>query len=474
MTDKNLWEHQKRAIEFARDKDEIGLFYDVGTGKTRTALEIMLAKYKVEGRPLRTLVVAPIIVLENWRREIQGFTDIEASQVQILIGSGAKRIKVFREAAFKNEKPLNKIFILNYESLLMDALMMYIASWRPELLIADEIHKAKSIKAKRTKALIRLADNSKYRIGLTGTPVLNSPMDLFSQFRILDKGETFGQNFFGFRHTYFHDKNAGMPSFKHFPNWQIKPGALDLMNQKVMKKAVHVKKQDCLDLPPLVKKTIYVELAKDQKKSYEELKADFITYISDKACVAQLAITKALRLQQIISGFIPLEEDSLHVFQQNPKLEALKELVQEISLHHKLIIWAVFKLDKELITAMLGSLKINYVTVTGDDSYDDKISSIDRFNHSSDCPVLVGHPGAAGVGVNLTAADVAIFYSRNFSLEHEEQAIARCYRAGSERHEKITRIDIVAKNTIDELILQALENKQKIGLEILKDIGDKL
>lgn len=468
-----LWQHQVDAIDAARGKDGFAVFYPVGVGKTLAAIKILEERLEVLG-PLKTLIVAPIIVLENWRRELINFSAISPKSVTVLKGSGKKRTKTFASLGPSRENQHGSIVILNYESLLIKDLYELLLDWKPDVLILDELHKAKSPKSKRTKALIKLADLTKCKLGLTGTPILNTPMDIFSQFRIIDGGATFGANFFSFRQRYFYDRNAGMASFKHFPNWQLRPGALDTINEKIKPLSIHVKKEDCLDLPPLVRKEIYIDLYKDQKTAYDEMKQDFITYLGSQASSATIALTKALRLQQIISGFLPLEDGSVHVFKKNPKLEALSELLEEAPLYNKCLVWACFKEDIRQITALLDEKKLGYVQITGDTSYDEKMAGLERFTTDRSCRVFVGHPRAGGIGINLTDADLSIFYSRSFSLEDDLQAEGRNYRGGSEVHQKITRIDLVAKGTIDELILKALASKQQISDRVLRDFVNQL
>ena len=233
------------------------------------------------------------------------------------------------------------------------------------------------------------------------------------------------------------------------------------------------KKSECLDLPPLVKKEIFIELSKEQRRIYEELKTDLITYINDKACTAPLALTKALRLQQIVSGFVVGEDDENQkheiVIKDNPRAKALEELLRELTPHHKVIVWAVFKNNYETIRQICGKLKIKHVEVHGSIPSRTKFENVDKFNTDDNRRVFLGHPLSGGIGINLIASSVSIFYSRNFSLGQDVQAEARNYRGGSEIHEKVTRIDLVAKDTIDEVIQKALANKQEISDKLLRD-----
>lgn len=382
----------------------------------------------------------------------------------------------FRHDEKKNSIPANKILITNYEGVLMLDLLRILHVWDPEVIICDESHRCKDPKAKRTKAVYDLAKGCKFRYILTGTPILNTAMDIFSQFMILDKGATFTRNFFAFRAQYFFDKNSFMPKDRHFPDWQPRIGAMEKINAAVAAKSMRVLKTECLDLPPLVTQNYYVDLTPTQQRLYNDMKADFIAYLGDQACVATLALTKALRLMQIASGFINLEGDGNGDARQNvqlennPRAKALEELLGEITPHSKVLVWAVFKENYETIRTTCKTIGINFVEVHGEISTTQKQANVEIFNTDPRCRVLIGHPGSGGIGINLVAASYSIFYSRNFSLEQDLQAEARNHRGGSEIHAKITRINIVAKDTIDELITDALAKKTTISDSILKQL----
>jgi SNF2 family DNA or RNA helicase len=318
--------------------------------------------------------------------------------------------------------------------------------------------------------MIQLADQADLcRLILTGTPVLNSPMDLFAQYRIMDRGEALGTNFFVFRARYFQDRNAYMPKSRYFPDWRPTTEGMAELNQVIQRTASVVKKEDCLDLPPLVRKVIEVDLSPEQRRLYDEMKRDFVAYLGDKACVAQLAITKALRLQQIVSGHLALEgEESVRVLSDTPRVSALKELLADIAPYHKVLLWCSFRADYAACRGVCDALKLPYVEVHGDISQRDKVDAVKDFEGDEAVRVLIGHPGSGGIGINLCAASYAIYFSRSFSLEQREQSIARNYRAGSERHEKVTLIDLVAKGTIDETVLGALQAKTQMSLDLLR------
>ena len=467
-----LWDHQAEAVERAWTLRDQALFFEMGTGKTAAAINIARVKFVKENRLLRTLVLGPPIVLENWRREFFMHSKLTDKDVTVLTGSGKKRAEALCLKALENEKRnYAQVFVTNYESLLMPDLYEAITAWHPEMIIYDEAHRCKNMTSKRTKAAIKLSDRAEYRVILTGTPVTNSPMDLFGQMRILDKGKTFGDNYWAFRAHFFYDKNAGMPKGKHFPDWRIRPGAMEEISQKLKGICMRVKKSECLDLPPLVRQIIPVDLAPEQAKLYGEMKKGFIAFINDKACVAELAITKALRLQQIVSGYVKMEDGSEIQLKTNPRKDALKQLLEDVTPAGKVLVWAVFKENYQQIREVCEELALKYVEVHGEVPTSKRQEYVDQFNNDTETRVFIGHPGSGGIGINLVSASYSIFYSRSFSLEHDLQAEARNHRGGSHIHEKITRIDIVAKDTIDEHICRALAQKEVVSEKVLRDIS---
>lgn len=464
-----MWEHQRVAFERAASLEEFLLLFEMGAGKTMTAINIARGKFAHHKRMLKTLIFCPPIVTENWKREWLMHSNVPEAEIVILRGSQKERVALAEKYIFK---PV--IFITNYESLLMEDLYHFFQMWKPELIIWDELHKLKNQTSKRTKKAIPLGDAALYRLGLTGTPVLNSPMDLFTQVRACDKGKLFGKNFFAFRARYFYDKNAGMPKQKYFPNWVPNPKTYEELNARLKTISMHVKKEDCMDLPPLVRVPITVGMTKEQERMYKEMKEQFVTYIGDTAAVADLAITKALRLQQIVSGFVKLEDGTILNFKNHPRREALKQLLEEMTPDHKVIVWATFKENYKDIREVCNELGIEFAEVHGDVVEKDRMANVDRFNNDPKCRVIFGHPGSGGIGINLVVSDISVFYSRGFSLEHDLQAEARNYRGGSEQHSKVTRYDLFCPGTIEEIVLSKLSNKIDVGNKILREIAKEL
>jgi SNF2 family DNA or RNA helicase len=460
-----LWEHQKIGIELGKKNPDCALLFEMGTGKTRTALEILRARMNENKKILRTLIVGPSAVVYNWRDEIKKYTGIPLEKVFVLQGSIAERLQMVKVL------PKDSIFITNYEAFANSKFVDAFLFFPPEFLILDESHRVKGPSAIRTKALFKLSDKMgnlsvKYRMLLTGTPVLNNEMDLFAQYRILDGGKRLGKNFFEFRARYFEDKNKFMPKHSHFPKWVTKQTSKDVLKKLISEISMHAAKDECLDLPPLVRSTVSIDMGAEQKKAYNDMKNEFLAVCKSGVAVATLAITKALRMQQILSGFLKLEDGTIHRFNTNPRAAALEELLEDITPKNKVIVWSIFHEDHEVVRNICKKLKIGYAELTGE--VKDKQSQINLFQNDDSVRVMVASQAAGGTGVNLTAANYMVYYSRGYSLEHDMQSEARAYRGGSERHTSITRIDLVNEGTLDVAVLKALQGKKDLSQDILQ------
>lgn len=395
----------------------------------------------------------------------------------LLKGAGKRRCYLFEKEALDPRTmtlTANKIFVTNYEAMEMDELVELIMAWKPEILICDESHRLKNPKSIRAQTVTKIADLCKHRYILTGSPILNSALDIFNQYRILDGGKTFGHNFYEFRNIWFEDMNASMPSHIRFPKWEPRPETYEQLNNKIYTKALRALKKDCLDLPDLVKTVVHAPMGKEQKRLYDEMKHEFITWVKThedsgepRAVVAQMALTKALRLQQICSGFAKTEDGVEVKIKDNPRMKVLEELLDDLLPNHKVIIWSIFHENYRQIADLCKERKFKYVEIHGGIPDKEKMWAMSEFRKNDKVRVMIANQRAAGIGINLVEASYSIFFSRNFSLADDQQAESRNYRSGSEIHKKVTRIDIVSPGTIDELVAESLAQKQNIAEQVL-------
>jgi SNF2 family DNA or RNA helicase len=466
--------HQVEAIHKATYCKDLFLAWDMGTGKTCAIIQMIRDRCREEGRLRRVLILAPLVVLHNWKNEFAKFSNISPDMVHVLEGPVKKRV-----AQVEKQKGFSAIFITNYDAMQDPGMLRALQEWDVEILVCDESHCLKNYKSKRAKNIALLADKCKHRYLLSGTPILNSMMDLFMQYRILDgylgSKATFGTNFFVFRSRYFWDKNAAWSGrSNYFPKWEPRDDVQEILQKLIYAKTLRVMKSDCLDLPDLVTQEIEVGLNAEQERLYKQMQKEFVTFIetenskgTPKAIVARLAITKVLRLQQIVSGFVKTDDGETIRIKDVPRLQSLSGLLESITPWHKVIVWASFKENYRMIADLCKGMEIEYREIHGEQNAKEKEEAANDFNKNPEVRVLIGNQSAGGVGINLVSASYAIYYSRNFKLGDDLQSEARNYRRGSEIHAKITRINLVTRDTIDELIDESLRGKLDLSERIL-------
>ena len=504
------WPHQEKAINEAIELYQTAyggpeemrpkhfgyaLFFEPRCGKTGAAINILRFVSNEQKARLRTLVFCPPRVVPNWKVEFGIHSKFAQEQIILLQGSGRRRLSQFTDASAAGAH----IFVTNYEALLMPDLFRAFALWKPQFIIYDESHRLKEPGAKRSRLAEQLA-NPTEKVGkksvprdppckliLTGSPVLNSPKDIYQQFKILDGGETFSYydyrtrqmeplSYRGFMQTYFVDRNAGMPKQKYFPKWELKTweqdrfDAMKEISEKISKKAMRIKRVDCLVLPPTSNVLIDVEMSQEQKRIYNEMKQHFITEYKSHPVVAKMALTKTIRLLQITSGFVRAEDTQQEIYLDSiPKQDALQELLEDILPTGKALVWSVFKENYRQIREVCERLGVEYVEVHGEISSSQQDKNVKRFQTDDNVRVFIGHPESGGEGINLVQAPYNIFYSRNHSLKHSIQASARNQSADS-KHERTVRYDIVARGTLDQLVAELVIDKENMAEEVYAEL----
>jgi SNF2 family DNA or RNA helicase len=479
------FQHQLDALEKAKQSDCFALYWEPGTGKTKGVIEVIRWHLKQSRKLMRILILAPSATVYNWRDEILKNSKIHNEDIVLLNqkSSKAKAKKMVQWCTQDEELVRPKILITNYETLISEEMYDLFKHWSPEILVCDEVHICKNRQAKRTKRVIKLSEKAKLRYILTGTPILKNVEDIFAQFLILDRGLTFGKNFAVFRQKYMRDANSAFSnSTNYFPKWEAKEETYSELTNLIYRKSMRVLKSECLDLPPFIEQSIDVELSPEQTKLYKEMSKNLLTFIEasdkdgkqNKAVVASIAVVKALRLQQIVSGFCKTDDGTIVEIKQNPRATQCKELLTQLVDDHKVIVWCSFKENYKTVSRICEEIGVEYKLITGDQNAEQKRESEVEFQTNPNVRVMVANRSAGGVGINLTAASYSIVYSRNFSLGEELQSDARNYRSGSQIHDKITKINLVARGTIEEHVIESLQNKREISNRVIDFVKQNL
>lgn len=453
-----LYDHQKRAFAIATALDSSALLMEQGTGKTFSAIATAGKRF-LDGQVKKLLVVAPNGILHVWKGEFAKFAAFP-HRVVMLTGTSAQRRAAI--ASLKETPDMLTVAVINYESAWR--LVEELSSWKPDMIICDESQKLKNGQTKQAKGLHAIGDTAKYRMILTGTPVTQGPLDLWSQYRFLDP-RVFGYKFYPFRTRYAIMGGYQAKQVVGYQNEQELAG-------KAHSIAYRVTKKECLDLPDEVDQIVYACLDADAKRVYREMERQMFTEIEGKDVNAQIVLTKLLKLQQITGGFVHSDSGDV-VSVSSAKLDAFRDLLDGFPADKKLVVFANFRAEIDGIVNVVRECNRSVAVFTGDTPMEERERINVDFQTTEHPNVLVLQAQTGGRGITLTAADTIVFYSLNFSLENYEQAKARIHRIGQTN--KVTYIHLITKDTVDETVLYALKNKKSVAdlvVDRLKHINE--
>jgi len=336
-------------------------------------------------------------------------------------------------------------------------------SCHTSLIGIDESTTIKNPQAKRTKAIIELGINSKYRRILTGSPVTKSPLDLFAQCYFLNPYLLGHESFYTFKVRYAVTKQVNVSG--RMIHLVVGYRNLGELSEKIKPFSYRVLKDDCLDLPKKTYTKRIIELTDEQKKLYKTMKEQAIAFLNGKVTSTATVITQLMRLHQITCGHFKADDGSVQKI-KNYRIDELMDVLEEME--GKAVIWAHYRNDiesiVEAITKKYGEDSI--VTYYGDTSTNDRQKAIKKIQDpESSVRFLVGTPQTGGYGITLTGASTMIYYSNGYDLEKRQQSEARIDRIGQER--PMTYVDIIAEGTVDDKIVQSLRKKVNIATEIM-------
>ena len=461
--------HQKDALEYGWNDPEFGLFMEMGTGKSKVLIDNMGMLYQA-GQIDFALVIAPKGVYRNWvAKEIpEHMSDDVPHRVIRWVASPNKKQTQEMQSVQDKFDGLT-IFVINVESF-SSVKGQTAGKWMAQrfgshgLIAIDESTTIKNHKAKRTKALMKIAAGFKYRRLLTGSPITKTPMDIYSQCEFLRPGLLGFDSYYAFqgRYAVVQRKTMGQAAFQQIVGFKN----LDELTQRIDTFSFRVLKKDCLDLPEKIYTARYVGMTKEQSKMYEDIRRHAMVLLEDHQLVtAPAVITQMLRLQQIMSGHLKTDDDEMLYF-PSKRMDALTEIMDE---HRgKAIIWSRFRYDIQQITAMLNE-KFGAgcaASYFGDTTDDDRNNIVKNFQ-DPDHPLrfFVGNPATAGYGLTLTEANLVVYYANDFNLETRIQSEDRAHRIGQKNN--VTYIDLICEGSIDERIVKALRSKIDIGAKVL-------
>jgi len=460
------YEHQQKALDRSWDKENFAYFMEMGTGKSKVLLDNAAVLYD-KGLINGLLLIAPKGVYKNWYdSEIPTHLPDHIAKKVVLwkTSDKSKKQQDILNTLFKSETDLH-VLIMNVEAFSSGNGTQFakkFLSCHKSMIAIDESTTIKTPTSNRTKNILSLRKDCKYRRILTGSPVTKSPLDLFSQCQFLDPWLLDHQSYYTFRARYSICKKIQVNGRQV----EIVVGYRNLaeLSEKIKPFSRRILKEDCLDLPSKSYVKHYVELTKEQKKVYQQMKKEAIAFLDGKMQSSATVMTQLMRLHQITCGHFTADDGTIKDLPCS-RLAELMSILENVE--GKSIIWSHYTHDVRRIIAEIKRVYgddavVDYYGATDTDA---RSKNIKKFQTDPNCRFFVGTTHTGGYGITLTAGSNMIYFSNGYDLEKRQQSEARIDRIG--QTQKMTYIDIMSQDTIDERIVKALRNKVNIANAIM-------
>lgn len=430
--------YQKYCIERMIADPVLGLFLDMGLGKTVITLtavnDLRFNRFMVR----KVLVIAPKKVAEDtWTRETGKWDHLKCLRVIPVLGNIKQRIRALNMPG--------DIWVLSRDNVswLVD---YYKNDWPFDMVIIDELSSFKFNKAKRFRKLKSVRGHIKRIVGLTGTPTPNGLEDLWAQIYLLDQGERLGRTITSYRDNYF---TPGARNGNIVYEYRPRIWAEDEINERVRDICISMKAEDYLELPERIDNVQHIQLPDKALKQYRELEQKMVADIDGETIDVASAAALSNKLLQLCNGAVYDADGQYHEV-HDEKLEALKEII-DASQGKGVLVFYNFKHDKSRIKKVLAKTKLRVGELKNPES-------ITAWN-SGQMDVLLAHPASAAYGLNLQAGGhIIVWFGLNWSLELYQQANARLYRQGQK--ENVVIHHLVTSGGYDENVMDALSQKE--------------
>ena len=391
----------------------------------------------------KVLIIAPLrVARDTWPAEVDKWDHLNGLAYSVAVGTESERKAALLQKA--------QVYLINRENVPW----LIEGSGLPfdyDMVVIDELSSFKSHQAKRFKSLMKVRPSIRRVVGLTGTPSANGLMDLWAQFRLLDLGQRLGRFIGNYRSNYFvPDKRNQQMVFSYKP----KPGAEQAIYNQISDITISMKNTDYLKLPKLVMNVMNVRLSEAEWRHYQTLKAELVLYLNGKEIDAVNAAALSGKLLQLANGAV-YDENGGVAYIHECKLDALEDIIEAANGKPVLIAYW-FKHDRNRILDRFPAEQL------------DGEESIRRWNAGKISVALI-HPASAGHGLNLQAGgSTLVWFSLTWSLELYQQTNARLWRQGQK--ETVVIHHLVAKDTIDEDVMSALEKKETGQAALLRAV----
>ena len=447
--------YQQHCIDQIIRIKKLGLFLDMGLGKTVTTLtairELKYNRFQIR----KVLVIAPKKVAEGtWTKEKDKWDHTRILRVSPVLGSQTKRIRALNTPA--------DIYIINRENVcwLVD---YYRNAWPFDTVVIDESSSFKSHNAKRFKALAGISPHIDRMVELTGTPSPNGLEDLWSQIYLLDGGERLGKRYTWFRERYFQPDRRGADGMVY--SYEAKPGTEQSILEKISDICISMKAEDYLQLPDITYHEIPVELDPKARKAYTELERQMVLALPEEETDISVASAAALsnKLLQLANGAIYDEDRQVHEV-HGCKIEAFLELIESLQGKPALVFYN-YQHDRErILNALNGKgLRIRELKTPGDED-DWNARKID---------ILLAHPASSAYGLNLQqGGNHVVWFGLTWNYELYTQANKRLHRQGQE--EKVIIHHLVCTGTRDEDVMEALHRKDDVQNWVMESLKARI
>lgn len=447
--------YQQHCIDKILEIKKLGLFLDMGLGKTITTLtavkELKYNRFQVR----RVLVIAPKKVAEGtWTREAAKWDHTKMLRVSPVLGSQVRRIRALNTPA--------DLYIINRENVcwLVD---YYRNAWPFDMVVIDESSSFKNHSAKRFKALAAVGSKIDRLVELTGTPSPNGLNDLWAQIFLLDGGERLGKRYTQFRERYFQPDKRGADGMVY--SYEAKPGTQETILEKISDICISMKAEDYLQLPDLTYHEIPVELDAKSAKAYLELEREMILQLPEEDDLISVTSAAALsnKLLQLANGAVYDENRQVHEVHRC-KVEAFLELLESLQ-GKPVLVFYNYQHDRDRIRSALDGKGLRIRDLKKPEDEDDwNVGRID---------VLLTHPASSAYGLNLQqGGNHVIWFGLTWNYELYTQANKRLHRQG--QTEKVIIHHLVCTGTRDEDVMEALRRKDDVQNWVMESLKARI
>lgn len=439
------WYHQRRAFWFAYPLDAAMLAITMGGGKTKIAIDLMM-----NWKSRQVLIITPMAAIEDvWQPQMEKYMK------GLRVARTARRspydtVAQFTEMAqYALDYPTDhNVVIINHEAFWREPFRTWSANQDWDLIIDDEIHREKSAGSFQSKFLFQLSSRARRRLGLTGTPMPHSPLDVYGQYRFLDRGV------FGTNHDRFLEEYAEMGGYQEkqivgFRN-------IDRLTSKFYSIGMLIEDSE-QGLPETVDIEHKVTLEPKVRKVYAEMDENFIANVGKGTITAANAGVKLLRLHQLACG-IAKTDDGEETRVSTARLDGLRDVIQDFNINEPIVIFVRFKRDLHDIVKLLRSMRRS-ASMMGDG-----VNGLQDWKKEKTTD-LVAQIQAVKEGVDLTRSSVGIFYSTGLSLGDYLQCRKRLHRPPQTR--MVRFIHILAKATRDISTMRSLRERRDVVRDAL-------